>query len=243
MRRGLIASALAWPLAALGQADARTRIDAMRFSAMKAGDGLPRELGLWAFAGGVRPTRYALVLDEGQVVLRAEAAASSSGIVREMSVDPRAHPVIEWRWKVMNLVERGDPYAKEGDDYAARVYVTFDLDPATLPAGDRMRLAMARLVHGDRVPAAALCYVWDRKVVRGTLVANAYTDRVRMIVAESGPARVGRWVSVRRNLREDYRRAFGEEAPRINGVIVSTDTDNTGESVVAYYGDLSFGPP
>jgi hypothetical protein len=238
----LLASALAWPLAALGQAAPRAgRIDAMRFSAMKAGELPAGELRPWAFASGTRLTRYSLVADAGTVVLRADAEASASGIVRELSVDPRTHPVVEWRWKVMRLVERGDLYAKAGDDYSARVYVTFDVDSATLPPGDRMRLAMARLVHGDKVPAAALCYVWDRKAARDTIVANAYTDRVRMIVAESGPGRVGQWVAIRRNVREDYRRAFDSEPPAVTGVVVSTDTDNTGEAVIAYYGDIAFG--
>jgi len=243
-RRALLLSGLAWPLAGLGQgASQATRIDAMRFSAMKAGEPLPGDLRAWAFAGGTRPTRFALVADGGTVVLRADAEASASGIAREMVVDSRTHPILEWRWKAMRLVERGDLNAKAGDDYAARVYVTFDLDSARLPAGDRMKLAMARLVHGDKVPSAALCYVWDRNAARDTFAANAYTDRVRMIVAESGAGRVGQWVGIRRNVREDYRRAFGEEPPAISGVIVSSDTDNTGESIVAYYGDLSFGPP
>jgi hypothetical protein len=238
----LLVSALVWPLAALGQAATRAgRIDAMRFSAMKAGELPAGELRPWAFAGSTRPTRYSLVADGGSVVLRADAEASASGIVRELSVDPRTHPIVEWRWKVMNLVERGDLYAKAGDDYSARVYVTFELDSATLPPADRVRLAMARLVHGEIVPAAALCYVWDRKAARDTIAANAYTDRVRMIVAESGPARVGQWVGIRRNLREDYRRAFGGEPSAVTGVVVSTDTDNTGEVVVAYYGDIAFG--
>lgn len=219
------------------------RIDAMRFSAMKPGATLPADLQPWAFAGGPRPTRYSLVEDEGGVVLRADAQASASGVVREVRIDPRTHPSLAWRWKVMGLVERGDIRRKDGDDFAARVYLTFDPDPSTLSAGERMQIAIARMVHGAKVPAAALCYVWDRKALRETLVPNAYTDRVRMIVAESGGARVGQWVEVRRDILKDYRRAFGAEAPLVTGVIVSTDTDNTGESVVAYYGDLSFGPP
>jgi hypothetical protein len=214
----------------------------MRFSALKPGELPAGELRPWTFGGNTLPTRYSLVVDGDRVVLRAQAQASASGIAREISVDPRTHPMVEWRWKVMRLVEGGDLRSKAGDDYSARVYVTFDLDPATLPAGDRMRLAMARLAHGDKVPAAALCYVWDRKAARDTIVANAYTDRVRMIVAESGPDRVGQWVGIRRNVREDYRRAFAEAPPAVSGVIVSSDTDNTGESVVAYYGDISFGP-
>ncbi|MEO8202974.1 MAG: DUF3047 domain-containing protein [Betaproteobacteria bacterium] len=221
------------------------KISAMRFSALKAGDTLPADLRPWSFAGGQKPTRYSLVEDEGVVVLRADAAASTSGIARELKLDPRALPLLSWRWKVLNVVAGGDLRTKAGDDFAARVYVTFDLDTATLSAGERMQLGMARLVYGDKVPAAALCYVWDGKASRDTSVPNAYTGRVHMVVAEGGTARVGQWVGMRRDVRADYRRAFGAEPPAVTGVIVSTDTDNTGETAVAFYGDISFGsrPP
>jgi hypothetical protein len=219
-----------------------SRLDAMRFSALQAGSALPEDFKPWRFDDRPRATRYSLVMDKGVVVLKADAQASTSGIVRELKVDPRAWPVLSWRWKVMNLIEKANIATREGDDFPARVYVTFDLDPAALTAGERMKLSLARMIYGERVPAAALCYVWDGKAPRETLVANAYTERVRMIVAESGPARVGQWVSSRRNVRDDYRRAFGSEPAGITGVIVSTDTDNTAESAVAFYGDLWFGP-
>jgi hypothetical protein len=215
----------------------------MRFSALAAGGPLSADMKPWEFGGGLRPTRYSLVADEGVVVLRAEAENSASGIVREVRLDPRVYPVLSWRWKVMRVLERADLRSKAGDDFAARVYVTFDLDPATLAPAERMKLAFAQLRYGEKVPAAALCYVWDAKSPRDTLVPNAYTDRVRMIVAESGAARAGKWVSVQRDIRDDYRRAFGSEPAGVSGVVVSTDTDNTGESAVAYYGDISFGPP
>ena len=63
-----------------------------------------------------------------------------------------------------------------------------------------------------------------------------------MIVVESGPSRIGQWREETRNLYEDFRRAFGEEPPLVNGVAIMTDSDNTGESAVAYYGDISFLP-
>ena len=215
----------------------------MHFSSLKAGGPLPDDMKAWDFGGRSRPTRYSLVADDGIVVLRAEADASTSGIVREVRFDPREYPILSWRWKAMTVVERGDIRTKAGDDFAARVYVTFALDPAALPPSERMKLSFARLVHGEKVPAAALCYVWDGKSPRDTTVPNAYTERVRMIVAESGAARTGRWVSMQRNIRDDYKRAFGSEPAGVTGVIVSTDTDNTGESAVAFYGDISFGPP
>ncbi len=61
-----------------------------------------------------------------------------------------------------------------------------------------------------------------------------------MIVVESGPQKVGMWVVEERNIYEDYKRAFGEEPPTINGVAIMTDTDNTKEQATAYYGDIVF---
>jgi len=235
-----IASALPWSRLAGAQAG---HIDAMKFSALKAGEPFSRDMRPWQFGGGARPTRYSLVSDEGVVVLRADAEASASGVVREVRLDPRTHPVLSWRWKIMHVLEHADIRTKAGDDFAARVYVTFDLDPATLPAAERMKLSLARAVYGDNVPAAALCYVWDGKSARDTHVPSGYTERVRMIVAESGAARAGQWVAIQRNIRDDYKRAFGAEPGMVTGVVVSTDTDNTGESVVAFYGDISFDPP
>jgi hypothetical protein len=61
-----------------------------------------------------------------------------------------------------------------------------------------------------------------------------------MIVVESGPARLNRWVQEKRNILEDYRKAFGNPPPLISGVAVMTDSDNTGESATAHYGDIIF---
>jgi len=63
---------------------------------------------------------------------------------------------------------------------------------------------------------------------------------VRVIVAESGGANLGKWVTVRRDVAADFRAAFGEEPPAVSGVVLATDTDNTGESATAYYGDVRF---
>ena len=214
----------------------------MPFSTLKAGQALPEWLRPHSFADRPRHTRYTLVhdADEGRTVLHARAEASTAGLTRELRVDTRSHPLLAWRWKVSRVLDKGEPRTREGDDFAARVYVSFDLDLDSLPAGERMQLGLARLIYGARTPLAVLCYVWDARTPRETLMPNAYTDRVRMLVAESGPERVGRWVGMQRNLREDYRRAFGTDPASVNGVIVSTDTDNTGETAEAWYGDITF---
>lgn len=185
-------------------------------------------------------THYRLVEDDGAVVLRADANASMSGLVHPLRLDPRARPVLEWRWKVSDVPARGNFGTRQGDDFAARVYVLFDYDVTKLPLFARIKLKVARALYGEAVPAAGLCYVWDAKVPVGTTGWSPYTDRLRMIVVDSGTADAGRWKSVRRNVVEDFRAAFGEEPPALVGLAVATDTDNTGSHLTAWYGDLGF---
>ena len=71
-----------------------------------------------------------------------------------------------------------------------------------------------------------------------TVLRNTFTDQVKMIVVGTGRDRIGTWKVFQRNYVEDYRRAFGHAPGRLVGVGVMTDTDNTGESVEAYYGDI-----
>ena len=92
------------------------------------------------------------------------------------------------------------------------------------------------------MPAAALCYVWDGKAAIGTSAWSPYSDRVRVIVVESGTANVNRWQEAERDVVADFRTAFGEDPPPISGVAVDSDTDNTGESVVTLYGDIRLSP-
>ena len=98
----------------------------------------------------------------------------------------------------------------------------------------------ARSLSGENLPSATLCYVWDNRQPVGKIFDNAYTSFVAMVVASSGDAQVGQWVSLQRNVSEDYRRAFNTDPPRIIGVAVSVDTDNTGEATTSYFGDIEF---
>ena len=63
-----------------------------------------------------------------------------------------------------------------------------------------------------------------------------------MIAVESGSAQTGRWVVEKRNVLEDYRRVFGTDPPKAGAIAIMTDTDNTGEEAVAYYGPIRILP-
>jgi hypothetical protein len=185
-------------------------------------------------------TRYELVRDGDRVVVRADARAGASGLIRDIRIDPREYPVVEWRWKVANLLERADIARQDGDDYPARLYIVFRSDRDQLSVWEKVKIFFYRLLYGEEPPTGALNYIWDAHAPPGAIVPNAYTSRVRMIVVESGAVNLNRWMTVERNLLDDYRAAFAHEPPPVVGVAIMTDTDNTGESATAWYGDIVF---
>lgn len=221
-------------------------VAAGRFSQLAAGSGLPPRWEPLTFRNIETLTRYSLATDSGITVLKAESSKSASGLIHrfdDRKVDIRVTPIMRWRWKVANLIKGADITTKEGDDYPARVYVTFLYEPERAGAGMRMQYGVARALYGEYPPHASLNYVWDGKASAGTMLPNAYTGRAMMFVVESGPRRVGEWVEVERNVYEDYKRAFREEPPPVSGIAVMTDTDQTGESATAWYGDIELRAP
>lgn len=183
-------------------------------------------------------TQYRLVRADSTVVMQATSDGGASGLVTRQRINPMDYPVVEWRWKVNRVLDQGDATKRSGDDYPARLYITFDYDGLGL--GGRLRLQALKLLGYDDIPTRALNYIWASTVERGRILPNPYTDWVMMVPVQSGSARVGQWVRERRNIVADYRAAFGEDPPPINGVAIMTDTDNTGESATAYYGDIVF---
>jgi hypothetical protein len=237
MRRALAAA-----MAALAPVAVAASLDVAPFSRMEEGGTVGQGWQPLEFRKIERRTRYALVRDGDAVVLRADADASASGVVHRLDGPAAARPMLSWRWKIADVVTAGDPRRKDGDDYAARVYVTFRYDPSRVSAVERAKYALAKQLDGEYPPHAGLTYVWDARLPPGTVLPNAYTDRVRMIVVRSGAAEAGRWVAETRNVLEDYRRAFGEEPPPVSGIAVMTDTDQTGGRATAWYGDIRFMP-
>lgn len=211
-----------------------------RFSSAPAGAEFPDGWKPLTFKNIARHTRYELIRDQETVVVQATSHASSSGLIREIAIDPRDYPIVQWRWKVGNLLKKSDVTRKEGDDYPARLYVTFAYDPAKVGWFEKAKYEAARLIYGQYPPGGAINYIWESRAPKGTVVPNPYTDRARMIVVESGADHLNEWLTEERNLYEDYKRAFGEEPSMISGVAIMTDTDNTGESATAYYGDIVF---
>jgi hypothetical protein len=187
-----------------------------------------------------KPTHYRLVQDGGRTVLHATAAASASGLTRHAAFNLAERPIASWSWKVSRLVGNADNSKARTEDAPARLIFAFEGDKSKLARLDQAALYISAKVYGREMPYATLMYIWASKAPVGAVIENPHTRRVQMVVASSGPAGVGAWQKLTRNVLDDYRRAFREEPGRLLTYGVMSDTDNTGESVEAWYGEIEF---
>ena len=188
---------------------------------------------------GLKRNKFRLHRWDDVSALEVTSNASMSLLARPLDVNLRATPVLCWRWRIDAPLKTADMKQRSGDDYAARLYVSFTLPEAEKSFGLRTKLKLARAIWGPDVPDAALNYVWDNRQPVGTELANAYTDRVMMLVLRSGAEDAGRWVWERRNVAEDVARLFSAGALPVQ-LAITADTDNTGESARAAFADIHF---
>jgi hypothetical protein len=188
--------------------------------------------------GVAHANRFEIVADEGRRVLQVRSAASASSWLARIDAAPGRRPLLQWQWKVSGALAGSDLLTKKGDDYAARLYVLFDLPLDQLTWADRIKIQAARALSGAQVPAAALCYVWGGAQGTGVTGWNPYTDRVRMVVVDSGDAGARQWRSHSRDLRRDWAEAFPGPMPPVGAVAVGADTDNRGGQVETRFSDL-----
>ncbi len=168
-------------------------------------------------------THYDLIKDRelNLPVVRAQTEGAASGRFKKIVVDLSRTPILRWSWKIERPYTGIDENTKAGDDFPVRVYVVVE----------RGFLGMS---------TKALNYVWASKNPVGASWPNPFTSQARMLAVNSGATDVGKWVSHRRNVREDLKAAFGEDFKEIHVVAIMTDGDNSGQQARAWYGDISF---
>lgn len=169
---------------------------------------------------------YTIETKQQDGFLKAASRSASSGIFYRLGFNPKKYPFISWKWKVLKFPEKNKQEALlsawiEKDDYAARVYVIF-------PS-----------VFFSRTQC--LEYVWDKDLPAAKIMTSPYFKNIKIIVAESGAADLGKWVFVERNIREDYKRAFGREPGSVGAVAIMTDSDNTLSTAEADYDEIRVG--
>lgn len=208
------------------------------FSSSPAG-GLPGGWEPLIILKNKRPTAYQLVDSDDRTVLHARAESASSGLMHQVSIDPQAQPWLQWQWKIGNFAAEQDNTQRATEDSPVRIILGFDGDKDTLPFADQILFETARVVTGHDFPYATLMYIWGNEAPIDSVIRSPHSGRIKMIVAENGEGGVGQWRQFARNIVEDYEKAFGEKPGRLIGVGVLTDTDNTGATVEAWYGDIA----
>ena len=164
-------------------------------------------------------THYAAVVLEGRACLKAHSQAVASILLTPVQFDPNVYEWLSWDWRVDKLVDGEALQRKDGSDAAARLYVYFET--RALPWQKRN-----------------LDYVWSASLPVGTALESAYAPSSKILVVDSGPAFLGQWRHVERNIKEDYRRRFGKNPPRVIAIGMMTDTDNTATEALAYFDDV-----
>jgi hypothetical protein len=172
-----------------------------------------------------KPVSWKVVQGPDGPVLHGTSDGSASTLYKGIEkYDAREYPIIQWRWKVVKLPRKGKENNRANDDYGARVYVFFP--------------------GWTFLTSYVLEYVWDNETPVGTVKGFFTSARCKFIVVNSGTKDLGKWVSVERNLWEDYKRAFGRAPDRlVGGIGFMSDSDNTSSSAEAYYGPVRIMTP
>jgi len=166
-------------------------------------------------------THYKLVQQDLRTVLQATSQGTASGMVKKQQIDLQKTPYLNWQWKVDHALYRLSETFKEGDDFAARVYVVVD----------------GGIFFWNTL---ALNYVWSSGQTQNALWDNPFTANAKMIAVESGNRFKNQWRSEKRNVLEDLRKSFKRDFRFIDAIAIMTDTDNSGQSATAFYGDIYF---
>jgi hypothetical protein len=168
---------------------------------------------------------FVVVAESPNRVLHLRSDNDSSTISKEVKVDVKQYPILEWRWKIVVLPKAGDARRKETDDEAAQLYVTFPRFPSAV----RSRI---------------IGYIWDSTAPAGAIFPSPKVGTVTYVVVRSGDADLGKWVTETRNVLEDYKRIY-DEAPgeSVGAISLSINSQNTNSRAEAYFGEIFFRKP
>jgi hypothetical protein len=169
---------------------------------------------------------FTVVENAGHRVLHLKSAGDSSSIHKEIKgrVSLKETPVLEWSWKAVVLPPGADSRKAATDDQAAQVYVTWPRFP-------------------EAVRSRIIGYIWDTTAPAGEVIKSQKTGTVTYVVVRSGAAELGKWLTERRNVREDFRKIYGEEPDDPAYLTVAIDSDDVKGTAESYMGTITFRKP
>ncbi len=115
-----------------------------------------------------------------------------------------------------------------------RLYVMFQYEPGNALLENKVKYGIARLLYGKYPPHSSLNYIWANKKQSARFIQDPYSSQAILIPVAAGQEKVGEWLEHRVDIVRDYRAAFGEDPPSMAALAVMSDSDNTGESAMAF---------
>jgi hypothetical protein len=197
--------------------------DLLRLDAAAVGAALPPSWTVRAVRGAQAPTSR--IVDSGGVrFLRIEGRGRAAWFGRKLALDPAAEARLRWRWRIPVAPAGADLRDKATDDAAARIFVAFDTPT----------------FFGTRAPRT-LFYTAGGAEPDGYARASFVSGALHVI--RIAPPAGGAWGDVTVDPVADYRRIFGEAPPRIAGIGVLQDAEQTGALAIADLASLAWGAP
>ncbi len=175
---------------------------------------------------------------DGQACVLAQASQSVSLWRRPLKIEPERLAALQFDWWIQTLEMGATVLDPDTDDAPARLLLGFDGDESGLSLRNRMQFDLVQTLTGEAPPFATLMYVWDASAAPETVLISARSDRIRKIVVGSGEGGRGSWQRLRRDVRADYIKAFGEAPGLLSSMAMMTDGDNTRSRAEACYGNI-----
>ncbi len=179
------------------------------------------ELTVRKVRGADNKTSYSVGSNEKGNYLKAIADNAASGLGKEIKIDLNKTPFINITWKIEKDIPGIDETAKKGHDFAARVFVI--KKTGATPLSNR-----------------AINYVFSSNQDVGSNFRSPYTKKSIDNVLATTKTNLNEWVTVKANVKEDFKKFHNLDVNELDGIAIMSDTDNSKQKSITYYQNIYF---
>ena len=179
------------------------------------------ELTVRKVRGADNKTEYSVGSDENGNYLKAIADNAASGLGKEIKIDLNKTPFINITWKIEKDIPGIDETTKKGHDFAGRVFVI--KKTGATPLSNR-----------------AINYVFSSNQEVGSNFPSPYTKKSIDNVLATTKTNLNEWVTVKANVKEDFKKFHNLDVNELDGIAIMSDTDNSKKKSITYYQNIYF---
>jgi hypothetical protein len=179
------------------------------------------ELKIRKVRGADNKTIYTVGSNENGNFLKAVADNAASGLGKEVKIDLNKTPFINITWKIEKDLPGIKENSKKGHDFAARVFAV--KKTGATPLSNR-----------------AINYVFSSNSKVGFNSPSPYTKKSIDNVLASTKNNLNKWITVKANVKEDFKKFHDLEVNELDGLAIMSDTDNSKMKAIAYYQNIYF---